>query len=746
MVQNIGKYKFWGIMLYCCHCAAECSSLVNQMLPICEICITQDPLATVTERQYLYKREKKITSDKHREIIRKIGQNRLSTNIFIQSVGFLGVSEYVPLWKHIDFAGIYIKDSVLYMQIHAKKTQEQQVVQKMHSNNRNKTIVGGVLAMLLMGGGWYGYQEKLFLVNFDPFSAFQQNQEGLPISVKEYLETIAQNPVTGLSLAMDKESIIRVLREGEPQKLAVLRRQLAELLVEHPLQGNELLWLLYLELQTQRDWNSVWGVWKDFAFTLPHTTELDADLLALWWFRQENLDKLKHQLGECSEIPLCLAIMDYIHLGQTTIDTQQLSGVSLVVFAEKQLHEKNVENYENVGNIVISKNPNHPLGYILLAEALLKKQLYTEALDMIEKAINRSNQIGDTHIDSLILWRLRLQQMLQIPVNVQAQNLPDIQKISPLYVDEIALYMMSVYLQQKEYSRMQELIPFINNIDSRNKSLLLLTQMHVEQETLSEARKSLSQIASKFDDPLLEFYRGWLSLQIQDVSSAIDISENFSKYSPYRWFIQSAVAIQTNNMRMLEQTLEQACFSDQDMIWTAYWHNAWVPMIATSQMWTSGVQILNNHVHKDEYTLILRWLTHQADFPTTKLAGLPKSKAHTQTMAAQILFTQAVRENKKNFFTQAQVHIQKARGIQSNNPAIDIVYQLVNAGIGREQVTIQELQLIAQKHNSPDFAHWMEQGFLLAGREDLATQFRLVLEPELKAREVSASYTLLLSE
>lgn len=733
-------------MLYCCHCSAECFGLVQQILPICDTCTAQDPLLPVAERQYSYKRDGKNNSDKHREILRKIGQNRLPTNILVHSIGFFGRAEYVPLWKHKDFAGLYIQDSVLYAQVHAKKTQEQHVVQKMHSSNRNSKILGSVFALVLMGVGWYGYQEKLFLVDFDPFSAFQRNQGGIPAPVQDYIAEILQRPVQGRSVKMDKDSVMDYLQEGDPQKLLTLRRQLAEVLAEHPLQGNELLWLLYIELQIQPDWNSVWTVWKDFAFTLPHATELDDQLLALWWFRQENVEKLKTQLGGCTQTPLCMAIMDYMHLGQPQVDVQQLFGIALVIFAQKQLHEKNVENYEQVGNVLISKTPNMPLGYILLAEALLHKQSHKEALEMIEKSIEMSTRMGDTHMDSLILWRLRLQQMLHVSTETQIQNLPDIQKISPLYRDVVALHMMSVYLQQKEYSRMQELVPLINNTDTRNKSLLLLTRMHVEQGALSEARKSLSQIASKFEDPLLEFHRGWLSVQIQDVPSAIDISESFSKYSPYRWLIQSAVAIQTNNMRMLEQTLEQACFSDQEMIWTMHWQNAWLPAISTAQMWTSGVQILNDHVHKDEYTLVLRWVTHQPDFPTTKLAGLPKSKAHTQTMAAQILYTQAVREDKKAFFTQAQGHIQKARGIQSNNPAIDIVYQLVNAGIGREQVTIQELQLISQKHNSPDFAHWMEQGFLLAGREDVAQQFRLVLEPALEDREISASYVLLLSE
>lgn len=728
--MNVEDNPNMSLQRRCIQCLIEYTHYTNHAFFVCESCQVRGVAKVSGEQSFTYRKtsESRSVTERHGEIIRKMGQGRLDANIQVYEVQ-AGQWDWIPATQSVYFAGSAIVDSNLsgVIEQRQRSDQKQRAKNKWASRLRFiKSFVGMSVVLMVAYTGW---EQGWFIIDADPFAIDQGEDIPIPDSLLSHLKTEGHSGALG-PIVIEDALINR--REWESIE-DILQKDLAK----NPRQGTELLqWLqvkLLLHEPTISD-SPFPAIWLQFALSLHHPEDLGKRVTAMWYLLQGDRDLMQQTLNTCPSDPWCLAYQQAMSGQYGSLDTSIAT----------QLAGEYVLSFEQVDSLSIIASRAQVDGLTELS-ALLSAESAIQALDELAAAQWLQTLQGSQYQTlRLALWNQRLTP--SVPVSVANSTGSDLWlRSTPQTQGGWALEQAGAWLQADDPQANQRIEEWhdagewfqgdFETVLLPDCFQLIRSQSAIYAGEPKKALEHLAKIQSTFDDPLLNFWLGLQWAQIDSLRNAITIADSMSPDTPHHWMLKVVIAVQSKNADLLTHALDAVARTDIALLSERTPFQTWVPPFNWAMLLTQAESQFQSGNIQSHYGMVVEWLKGHD----------PNVIRHADGWATGWI-VRAQYAYEKGRFTDAQTYISRFRRMEADSIPGEILSQLINIKIGRGDIAKRELGLIAQRERGKAWGHWLKIGFVEVGAVEQAMDAHRRWYPILPTRNVSADQFFLFDE
>ncbi len=705
----------------CVGCLVEFEKTTNHPFLLCTRCEQRGHLLPLAEQIFQYRKSEtaRPQSERHGEMIRKMGQGRLQTTIEI-----FDCTNGEWSWKissqTVAFAGASIQNSQVTQAMSEKKAGDQKALSQQRWRNRWRTIRTLVGVGATLGVAYLGFEQQWFVIDVDPFAVDQ----GTDMAVPTDMIAVLKEPVGTVPSTSDIEKGL-----GTRTQWDGIERTLRADLANNPRQGTELLqWLQVKALQYDPTTSEVPFPmeWLRFALSLHHEPNLGNRLQVIWHLTQGDLDSMRLRLRDCPEDKWCAG---YHRALTGNIDSVQ-NDVELQLLAEYALSFAETDKWSVIADQMQEPNLTS-LATLLRAEKAVHNQDWGMAKELVHNL--QSSEYASLR---LALWEQRLSKNAPQTVG-QSKQMAIWNKGSIQTKGAWALEQAGAWLSSGQSNAGQEIEAWMTsdkwfegdfpNLLLQNRFQLIRAQQHFYDGDLDTAIADLTTIQSSFADPLLAFWQGLLWIQLDRLRNTTVIAETLDVDTPHHWMLKVLIAIQSDNPKLLEQALDAIARTDIRLLYERTMMQTWVPAFNWSPLLKKAEGMITSTKVRSDYATVLAWLDGQN----------PSHYKHADGWGTGWLVC-AQYAYAKQQYTPAHTCVNQFRALDSRSVAGELLSQLINIEIGRADIAKRELGLIAQRERSAAWGRWLALGF---GKVNSIEEQQSAMErwyPPLPVRNISA--------
>lgn len=714
----------------CVECCLEYSDANAQLFLLCDSCQQRGHLTKLSQQSFRFRKtvSAREQTERHVEMIRKMGQGRLSLDIEVFDIGTEGW-EWMPSSESVSFVGLSIGHSSTTKEIAEKRQSEQKIRSNQRWGARVQFLKVFLVMTLVLGAAYIGWKEGWFVVDVDPFAV----EQGADMKVPETLiQALTSSSTRGSNDVQDIE--LALMNQDEWAKIEqVLRLDLEK----NPRQGTELLQWLQVKLLL---YNSVQDdlpfpmEWLRFGLSLHHDAPLGHRLLSMWHLSQGDLEAMSLSLGQCAEDVWCIGYQKAV--------TKQFTNLEGVVdarlAAEYALSFELFDSWSEIASVTESEGLRLWTN-LLNAEQSLYAKDWDGAAQILEQL--QSDSTKTLRVD---LWNQRLNP--SAPQTVETSIRMANWKTASLQTQGAwALEQAGAWLSTEDPQSFNAIEAWVQagqwfegdvpDVMLKNRFQLIRSQSAIQQNATEEGIRHLTKIQSSFSDPLLQFWQGVQWVQLDRLRNASSIAESMSADTPHHWMLKVVIAIQSNNPEMLKQSLDAIAQTDLSLLSERTMLQTWIPPFNWRPVLERAQSMVKSGSVPEQYLTVLYWL--QGDDPTV----IPYSEgwATGWLVGAQYAYS-------RKDFDVAHRKVERFRRLMPDSVTGEILSQLINIQIGRLDIAQRELGLIAQRERSAVWGAWLYRGFTAVDAVDSATDAYQRWYPTLPVRCVSAEHPLLFDE
>ena len=710
--------------MICSHCGQDCQT--TELIPICSICSEQSFLQPLNQKEFSYRREQgQIGKERRGEIVRKIGQGRLGSQLEI-----IEGAKVFQLPEHWAFRDLFISNSSVYQEIQNRKNEKKEAIHQVKSSKRNTFLkaFGFMAGSILIAK--FGYENEWFVFDVDLESKQTENLfSEMPLSFQEYLNEVELDPSFQ---EKTRQEIELVLVENNRKNLLNLKENLEQELKRAPRQSDELL--LYLQTSMQlREVNPAFGVWLMWAQEISSNMILKKRVLSLWAFYQSDRKSMKEALVGCAEDDFCKTMSAFLNDSLSEVK----DGFSSSFILEQILRAEDVEQYGAIADQIEKISPENSVVWALRADDALLKGNFEEAKKALEKclSLDQTNQQAQT-------WSLQLGFRYGTEVDISSWVVDKQKHLSVKKAEMQAmrnLLLARYYYEQKNFEEAKAKLEAISDPRAKDLASLLRSRITLLEGKEKESRIALKEVKTRPKGQNARLLQGLLLVELGDLQAANTSLANLEALGPHHWMLNLTIAIETKNLPLLKKSLVKLSVTDLETIYLRNWEDSWVPQIPKDRLFLAAKNIIRTDIEKEKWEQMLEWCFQQQSFQKESLAYLGNSDA-----AVQAILTQSLIKEEK--WTQASKTIQRAKVLAPTEELLPIIQQIVNAGVGRKDIASRELELLSQKERSKALFHWFWKGFSLAENTKKAKEYEELFWTSLPNRIVTQEYQLVWEE
>lgn len=714
----------------CVECCIEYSDANTQPFLLCDACQQRGHLTPLSQQSFRFRKtiSAREQTERHVEMIRKMGQGRLSPDIEVFDIG-TECWEWMASSESISFVGLSIGNSSTTKEIAEKRQSEIMIRSTQRWGARFQFLKVFLGMTVVLSASYMGWKDGWFVVNVDPFAV----EQGADMEVPEtLLQALASSSTSGARNVLDVE--LALMNQSEWTKIEqVLRNDLEK----NPRQGTELLQWLQVKLLL---YNSVQDdipfpmEWLRFGLSLHHDVSLGYRLLSMWHLSQGDLEAMSLSLGKCTEDVWCIGYQKAV-----AKQFSKLEGmVDARLAAEYALSFELFDSWSEIASVTEAE------GLISLTNLLKAEQsLYAKDWDAAAQILEQL-QSDPTKTLRVDLWNQRLNP--GVPQSVETSMRMTSWKIASLQTQGAwALEQAGAWLSTDDPKSFDAIEAWVQagqwfegdvpDVLLKNRFQLIRAQSAIQQKETEEAIRHLTKIQSSFSDPLLQFWQGVQWVQLDRLRNASSIAESMSADTPHHWMLKVVIAIQSNNPEMLKQSLDAIAQTDLSLLSERTMLQTWIPPFNWGSVLTKAQSMIQNGSVPEQYLTVLYWL--QGDDPT--VVPYAEGWATGWLVGAQYAY------NKKEYDL-AHRKVERFRRLMPDSVTGEILSQLINIQIGRLDIAQRELGLIAQRERSAVWGAWLYRGFTAVDSVEAANDAYQRWYPTLPVRCVSVEQPLLFDE
>ena len=714
----------------CVQCLVEYPHDNSHPFLVCDACQQRGLVKSLSEQSFVYRKASngRSLTERHGEIIRKMGQGRLDKTIQVYDV-YDARWDWIPVTRSIYFAGTAIAASKLSGAIEQRQLSDRKQRSQQQWTARVRFIKAFLGMSVVLGVAYVGWEQDWFLIDVDPFAV----EQGTDVLIPPDLEIALK---TDVKVSNQRELNIEKAIVNRAQWMAA-EKILKQDLSQNPRQGTELLqWLqvkILLHEPAVSD-NPFPAGWLQFALSLHHPEDLGYRVKAMWYLLQGDRELMLNTLEQCPSDPWCLAYTQAMTEQIDALDTT----VSIQLAGEYALSFERVGSFDGLSIKAKEKGLNN-LEYLLAAESAL------QTLD-VEAAAKWVYSLQESEYKTLrlTLWNQRLNP--SNPVTVASITKSDLWKsATPQTQGGLALEQAGAWLQANDPQANQRIEEWyaagdwfqgdFETVTLPGRFQLIRAQSAIYAGESKKALEHLGKIQSSFDDPLLNFWLGLQWVQIDSLQNAISIADAMSSDTPHHWMLKVVIAVQSKNADLLTQSLDRIARTDLSLLSERTLFQTWVPPFNWTNLLSQAESQFQSGNIQSHYGMVLEWLKGKDPNIVRHADGWP---------TAWIVRAQYAYKMKR--FNEAQTYISRFRRLEADSVPGEILSQLVNINIGRADIAKRELGLIAQRERSSAWGHWFSLGFDSVNADELARESHQRWYPVLPARNVSADQFFLFDE
>jgi len=715
----------------CVQCFVEYSNQSSTAFLVCDPCQKRGVGQSVSEQSFEYKRsvDGRVLSERHGEMIRKMGQGRLDSNIQIFDVQG-SEWQWVSAEQSTHFAPIGIENSKVSNMIADRKDLDRQQRSQQKWSVRLRFLRTLVGMSVVLGLAYTGWEQNWFVVDVDPFAVEQGEDFPIPDGLKEALSELPVKPKVFSGEEISKALMNKSQWSGVE---ATLRADLSN----NIRQGTELLQWLQVKMLLHNPMvsdNPFPAKWLQFALSLHAPEDLRHRVTAMWHLLQGDLTSTMDVLNQCTADPWCKAYwlpLEGMAIASPSALQAQMAAEYTLSFADMDSYAKGASEAHGAGlddlsNLLTAENALHEWDSKLAAVAVSKLQHSPYASLRLK------------------LWDQRLNP--SIPVIAQTSTASTLWKTASIQTrGGWALEQAGGWLQADDKHASQRIEEWVatgdwfegdfDNVLLPDRFQLIRAQSSIYQGDRKQALEHLGQIQSTFTDPLLNFWLGLQWVQVDSLRNAITIADSMSPDTPHHWMLKVVIAVQSNNADLLTQSLDGVARTDVSLLTERTFFQTWVPPFNWTNLLAQAEEQFKEGNIQAHYGMVLEWLK----------GNNPNGFRHADGWATGWM-VRAQYAYSQGRFQEAQVAISRFRRVETDSVAGEILSQLVNSQAGRADIAKRELGLIAQRERSPAWGHWLSMGFVAVGSIELATEMKERWYPVLPKRNVSVDQFFLFDE
>ena len=715
----------------CVQCFVEYPGQSSTAFLVCETCQKRGVGLSLGDQSFEYKRtaDGRVFSERHSEILRKMGQGRLDPSIQILDVNG-SEWRWVTTSQSKHFAATAIKGSKISSVIAERKDLEnqQRAQQKWSARLRFVKTFVGMTAVL--GLAYTGWEKNWFVIDADPFAV----EQGADLPIPDGLQKALSKSSAIAKVYTTEELTSALMNKAEwPTVETFLRTDLSQ----NIRQGTELLQWLQLKMlmynPTVSD-NPFPAKWLQFALSLHAPEDLRHRVTAMWHLLQGDLQSTMDVLNQCTADPWCRAYKLPLEGKGITSPT----ALQVQIFAEHTLSFADTDSYAK-GASEARRAGLDDLSNLLTAENALQEWDSKRAAAAVANL--QDSPYGSLRLK---LWNQRLNPSM--PITVKKSMTSPLWKTASIQTrGGWALEQAGAWLQADDQQANQRIEEWVEagewfEGDFENALLpdrfqLVRAQSSIYNSDRKQALEHLGQIQSTFTDPLLNFWLGIQWVQVDSLRNAIAIADSMPPDTPHHWMLKVVIAVQSNNADLLTQALDGVARTDISLLTERTFFQTWVPPFNWNTLLAQAegqFEAGNIQVH---YGMVLEWLK----------GNNPNGYRHADGWATGWM-VRAQYAYSQGRFQDAHVAISRFRRVEAASVAGEILSQLVNSKAGRGDIAKRELTLIAQRERSLAWGHWLSMGFTAVDSPITATEMKRRWYPELPKRNVSVDQFFLFEE
>ena len=657
-----------------------------------------------------------------------MGQGRLDATIQVYDIQE-GLWGWISASHSVSFAGSAIVDSNLSSAIEQRQRSDKKQRSQQKWTTRFRFVKTFIGMSLVLSIAYMGWAQGWFIIDTDPFAVQQGEDVSIPDDLLKQLAT--EVPSGSTSTIVIEDALIN--RSQWVSVATVLQKDLAK----NPRQGKELLQWLQVQLLMHEPTISdspFPASWLQFALSLHHPESLGKRVTAMWYLLQGDRDLMLQTLKMCPSDSWCTAYQNAITGRYDSLDT----SISTQLAGEYALSFEQVESLSDIA-VRAQEEGLTELFALLSSESAIQSLNVTEAAKWIQTLQGSQYQTL-----RLALWHQRLTPMA--PVSVENSTGSDLWiRATPQTQGGWALEQAGAWLQADDPQANQRIEEWygagewfqgdFETVLLPDRFQLIRSQSLIYAGESKKALEHLAKIQSTFDDPLLNFWLGLQWVQIDSLRNAIAIADAMSPDTPHHWMLKVVIAVQSKNADLLTQALDGVARTDVALLSERTLFQTWVPPFNwTSLLAQAEGQFQSGNI-QGHYGMVLEWLK----------GNNPNVIRHADGWATGwIVKAQHAYEN--GLFNDAHTYISRFRRMEADSVPGEILSQLINVKIGREDIAKRELGLIAQRERSAAWGHWFQIGFTGVEDIDQAMDAHRRWYPTLPTRNVSADQFFLFDE
>ncbi len=685
--------------LRCIECFVEYPTETAGPFFLCDACQQRGHLVELPKQSFRHRKSPtgREQVERHAEILRKMGQGRLSGDVEIFTVSD-GQWKWVKGVESVYFAGVSIGGSSDAELIEEKQRTEQKLLSQNRWRRRwhvIRTFVGMIVVLVFAYTGW---ERGWFVVDSDPFAVRQGDDLPVPEDLLLALEGGAPTNMEGVTL---EQAFL------DSNQRPLLEKILRADLRGNPRQGVELLqWLqLRLWMHNPRNGDSAFPMsWLQFALSLHHDANLGHRLKAFWYLSQGDADSMKESLALCPEDQWCNALTN------AKGNVSDASAIDVRMAAEYALSFNESERWSELAEMALQQGQSE-LAQLLEAEWAIAKGNWQDAKSNVAALQNTSMQTL-----RLQLWQHRYAPSAPTTAT-KAQQLSIWKEASVQTQGAWALAQSASWLRSGHPDAGKEIASWVGadnwfegdfpELLLANRFRLIQAQQAIEVGEPNRAIEFLSEIQSNFEDPLLNFWLGLQWVQLDRLRNAVSIADSMDELTPHHWMLKVLIAIQSQSPELLEQALERVAATDASLLVERTMQQQWVPKFNWIPLLEKGEGMVQNGKIQAQYASVLLWLSSLIDDQPQYNPNRVRSTDRWETgwlVRAQYAF-------QKGQFDEAHRLLERYRRLSPDSVTGEILSQLINIEIDRADIAKRELALIAQRERSVAWGHWLSEGF-----------------------------------
>ncbi len=683
----------------CVECFVEYPTEIKIPFLLCDDCQHRGHLASLPKQSFRYRKSStgREQVERHAEILRKVGQGRLSGDLEVYTVAD-GQWEWVNGTESVHFASVSIGGSRDAGLIEEKRRTEKKLLSQNKWRRRWRVIRTFVGMVAVLGLAYTGWEKGWFVVDSDPFAV--QQGDDLPVPEDLLLALQEQAPIESGTVTLEQAFLDSAQRP-------ILERILRADLRGNPRQGTELLqWLqLRLRMHNPRLGDFAFPMsWLQFALSLHHDADLGHRLRAFWYLSQGDADSMQQSLSLCSEDQWCKALTNAKENGSDT------SAIGVQMAAEYALSFNESDRWLELAEMA-RKQGLIALAQLLEAEYVIAKGNWKDAQSNVA-----SLQSTSWKTLRLQLWQHRYDPSFLTTV-AESQKMPLWEAASVQTQGAWALAQSASWLRAGQPNAGREIASWVQadtwfegdfpELLLANRFRLIQAQDLIHKGESKRAIEVLSEIQSNFEDPLLNFWLGLQWVQLDRLRNAVSIADSMDEFTPHHWMLKVVIAIQSQSPELLEQSLERVAQTDVSLLAERTMHQQWVPKFNWIPLLQKGEGMAQTGKVQDQFAIVLLWLQSIID---DQPQYNPNQIRHTDRWETGWL-VRAQYAYQKGQFDEAHRLLERYRRLKPDGVSGEILSQLINIEIGRADIAKRELALIAQRERSPVWGHWLSVGF-----------------------------------